>query len=342
MKNGKKLKKILIDGPPIIIHRSIVDRYQERKYDIDETLAKLSELLFEFDKESRIILGIIAKHGPLNEKKIVELAFKKSHKVSRDVVRYRLSNVMNELNFLNIGIVTKKEGKKIGNIKTKTESLYHLTIKGLIASLAKTNFEGNYMVFRLKELFSHWVKSYNIPEFAIQLIKYNLALFMIKNVIEGSKLTGLNKIQANIYSMNFGDPLLSFDFPQQVDDKKLNEMLIEIRIWFHIYSQVLNKAISEVTKDGLIPATDKDKDSDVSLLVWKEPEMAYASNVLPDFIRNWYDQIERIQFEEIEKFNPHITPEEWEPENQQGEDIDLVACNVIAKRILKRNMIKTN
>ena len=76
-RKGKKLKKILIDSPPIVIYRNIVDRYQERIYDIDKTMSELSGKLFDLDNESRIILGVIAKYGPLNEKKMETLAFKK-------------------------------------------------------------------------------------------------------------------------------------------------------------------------------------------------------------------------------------------------------------------------
>lgn len=337
-KKKKKPKKIPIEIP-IIIHSKTVSEYQKPKYDIDKILARLSELLFTFERPSKtnsssIILGVIAKHGSINEQRIADLAFKKSHTITRDVVRYRLSNEKNESNFLKLGVVTKKKGKMVGNIKSKNENVYHLTLKGLIASLAKTSFEDNYIVSKYMKLFSHLVKSNNIPSFALLLIKYNLAMFMIKNVIDGSNLTNLNNIDAQIFSMNDGDPLLSFNFPHQVKNKKLDQALTEIRIWYHIYSQVYNQAINELTNDGLVPANKKDP----SLMVWKNTEMSNAINVLPNYIKYWYDYVERIQFEKIENMEPFQNSEEM----TNDEQIDPIACNVIAKQILKKYSIKSN
>lgn len=326
------------DGYSGTISRTTLDRYSKPMFDIDDIIVEFSESLFDIDKESKIILGVLAKNGSLNEDQITDLGFKRSHIITRDIVRYRISNEKSAKSILKKGFIIQKDGDKIGNIKNKVEKIYHLTFKGLIASLAEIAFEENYLVRKYKELISSWVKSNNIPEFAIKLIKYNLALFMIKNVIEGSKLTDLNNIEANLYSFNDGDLLASPIYPVQVS-KKYEEMLLDIRVWFYICDKVFHAASVKLARDR--PLVNDDENADVSMLYYPDKESAMNSQILVNYIKNWHDHIERVQFEDLEKFNPYYMPEEWEQE-RQGDEVDISAANIIAKRILKEHKIHPN
>lgn len=328
------------DGYSVTISRTTLDRYTKPMFDIDNIVGEFSELLFDIDKESRIILGVLAKNGPLNENQITNLGFRRSHIITRDIVRYRISNEKNTMNLLKRGFLIQKDGNKIGNIKNKVEKIYHLTFKGLIASLAVTKFEENYMVKKYKELISSWVRSYNIPEFAIKVIKYNMALFMIKNVIEGAKLTDLNRIEANLYSFNDGDLLIATTYPAQVN-KKYKEMLLDIRAWFYIHDKVFHAASVKLARDRPLVSEDKANDDDFSMLHFPDSESAMNANYLGNYVKYWHDHIERVQYEDLEKFDPHYMPEDWE-QGIQGEEVDIWAANILAKRILKKHNIHPN
>ena len=113
---------------------------------LDNQLKKLSKICFNLDKESRVILGIIAKNGPSSETKITSLG-KRRTILSREIIRYRIlkSDLSGKDNFLSM-----KKGKKIGNLQ-KVEKLYSLTFKGMLASLSEIPLRENY-----------WIKNYII------------------------------------------------------------------------------------------------------------------------------------------------------------------------------------
>jgi len=357
----KRLKKIIIpieervedipestleltdEGELLKVSKTTLERYSSPKYEIDKILASFSKSLFDLDSIEQAILGIIAKEGSLSEDEIVRIAFKRNANHTRDKIRYRLKHHRNTETLATLGFVAVKTGKKIGNIKNKKEQVYNLTFKGLIGSLCLTKFEDNYMVKKFKDSISKFVNRYNLPEFSIQFMKYHLAMFMLKNVLDGSKLTSLKNLEADMYAMSTGDPFLGTAFPQKIENEKLSEIIIDIRAWFHVYSQVLKKCIEKIGDEGWQKAKYHGNKNDVRF-VELPSETNYTSWVLPQYVQNWYDRIERIQFKDLEKFEPHELPYEDEEEmlNRTGLTIDHYAVNIIAKRLLKGQGIHPN
>lgn len=328
-------------GQILRVSNIVLDRYSTPKYDIDQILSSFSKSLFELDPLERTILRIIGENGSVNEKTIAYYAFKQNADYTRDRVRYRLDHSKGSKILLKLNFIHKTKGRKIGNF-TKNENMYSLTFKGLMASLSSIKFEEIQMVKKFNELISLWINTYNIPNFSIQFIKYHLALFMLKYVLEGSTLTGLRMIEPMIFTMNQGDPIISPDFPQKIENRITCEMAIDARTGFHVYSQVIRIALQKVIENGFTKKkkTPLDPSGDVSLIEFPS-ESNYAFHILPDYLKNWYDHIERIQNEDLQKFNPYVTPNEFEPENQEGLRIDHFATNILAKKILKKAKINS-
>jgi hypothetical protein len=107
---------------------------------MDGYLSGLSKLLFGIDGESRAILGIIAKNGPITETKITRLGRRRII-LSRDIIRRRL--LVTDLSF---GYVSIKKGRKIRNLKSKREQIVSLTFKGILASLYETPLQKNFWI----------------------------------------------------------------------------------------------------------------------------------------------------------------------------------------------------
>lgn len=330
------------DGYAIRVSKTVLERYSSPQYDIDKTLVGFSESLFELDKLEAKILGIIAEYGALNEDAISQKMFKINADYSRDKIRYKLNHPKNSKTLLKLSFIIQENGNKIGNIKNKSEKFYRLTFKGLMASLSAKKFENNYLVKNFKNFITKWADQYNVPEFSIIFMKYHLALFMLKNILDGSVLTRSKNIEHNFFTMNEGDPLLGSSFPQKIMDKELNDKATDIRVGFHLYSQVLRFSISEIVRQGQKKAKHHSH-KDFSIIEFP-PETNYAMNILPNFIKNWYDNIERLQYENVEKFNPYDLPYEQEDEmyNRSGLSIDTFSVNILAKRILKKHNIHPN
>jgi len=137
--------------------------------------------------------------------------------------------------------------------------------------------------------------------------------------------------------------LLAPVFHKKIESIKAYEIAIDVRVLFHVYSQVIRFTLSKVIDDGFIKKkeTTLDRRGDVQMVEFP-PESNYAFRILPDYLRNWFDNIERIQHVNLDNFNPHIIPEEFEPINQDGLRIDHFATNILAKRILKKHGIHPN
>ena len=285
---------------------------------------------------------MISEYGALNEYTLSPKMFKINADYSRDKIRYKLNHPKNSKTLLKLGFITQESGNKIGNIKNKSEKIYRLTFKGLMASLSTKKFENNYLVKNFKNFITKWADQYNVPEFSIIFMKYHLALFMLKNILDSSTLTGLKNIESNFFTMNEGAPLLGSSFPQKIMNKELNEKALDIRVGFHLYSQVLRFSISEIVRQGQ-KKVKRHGNRDVAILEFSS-EVNYAMNILPNIIKNWYDVIERLQYENVEEFNPYALPYEQEDKmyNETGLSIDSFSVNVLAKRILKKHNIHPN
>lgn len=109
---------------------------------IDVQLRNLSKIAFEIDDESRAILEIMARNGPVTETRITRLG-KRRTILTRDVIRRRLL-----VKDLSTDFVSVEKGKRIRNLK-KREKIFSLTFKGLLASLSEVPLQENF-----------WIKNY--------------------------------------------------------------------------------------------------------------------------------------------------------------------------------------
>lgn len=158
---------------------------------LDNSLKKLSEFVFDIDDESRIILGLIAKNGLSTETKITSLGKRRIH-LSRDKIRRRLL-----VTDLSSGFVSEKKGKKIGNLKGKRERFFGLTFKGILASLCETKLRDNYWI---KNYISNITKITNktIADLLLQNMYHCIIIHLIlHSQIEGS-LTHYKGSQSDI------------------------------------------------------------------------------------------------------------------------------------------------
>ena len=287
-------------------------------------ISEMIDELFVLDEESSIILGVIAENGPLTAYQIEKKGYKKSHEITRDKVRYRLSRTLKDF----LMEIKGSEHRNTGKIK----KFYHLTFKGFIASLSKTSFEENYIVKKYLEFLTQWANKYHIPEITIQLIKYNLVLYLIKNVIDGLKLTDLNNIEAKIFKLNSHESLTEPHLRQKpILNKKLEKKEFKIRTRLHIIQQILTQAINNVSLEHM---SDTSKRQDKKNLNQAD---YFILNILSEHTKHWFDHIQEIQFEKIDGFEPPTTLDD---RDSQGIQINIKDANKEARTILKKAGIK--
>ncbi len=314
----------------------------DQGFNSGEKISSMVRNLFELDHISFIILGVIAENGPLNasqiEKKSLRIArqmkekdlathqtkekgSRKTYSLTRDKVRSRLPGTLKDY-------LIKKEGEIFQNTG-KREKFYHLTFKGLVASLHLIPFEENYIVKKYLEFLLQWANKYYIPEISIQLIKYNLALYLVKNVIDGSKLTDSNNIDDKIFKLNSHKSLTEPNLRQKpISDKRaeINEYKIKTRL--QIIQQILTQSMNNVRSEHRLHSKQDEKS--------QNPIDNFILNILPDYIKYWFDHIQEIQFEEIDELKPHTIVDDDFREKQ----IDIKNTNKEARTILNNLGIK--
>jgi len=292
---------------------------------INSEISKMVDELFDLDEYASVILEEIAENGPLTAYQIKIKGNKKVEKVTREKVKYRLEGKLKDF----LIVVKGDKHRNTGKIK----KYYYLTLKGLIASLSTTSFEENYIIKKYLEFLVQWANKYHIPEITIQLIKYNLALYLIKNVIDGSKLTDLSNIEAKIFKLNSHESLTEPYLRQKpIANKKLEKIEFKIRIRLHIIQQILTQAINNVSLEHI---------SDTSKLQQNKKNLSpvdnFILNILSGYIKHWFDYIHEIQFEKIDGFKPVTTLDD---RYSHGIQINIKDANRDAHTILKKIGIK--
>jgi hypothetical protein len=320
----------------------------ENRYNTNKLLAQFSKSLFKLDEESRITLSVIAKHGPLNGRKIAEFGENEwSHSFSYEIVKNRMGARNHTPNLIDSGFVIQKEGNQIGHIRRTREKIYFLTLKGFVASLSeiksgntkkKVKFEENYLINDYKKLTTAWLGKYDIPTFVVKMMKYNLALFLLKHKIESSDLTGIGNIEAQISSMN-KEIFLDHKFP--VGGNKLYEKSVYLHTWFRVYTQILNEAFREVLSDLIIKKKrSKGKIIDGGGYLPEVDELPhYVGNLYNKFVRYWHTYIIQNQFQDESRFKPFLIGEKIRRHDRISLNIDNSKVNLIAKQILEKYKI---
>ena len=292
---------------------------------INSEISKRVDELFDLDEYESVILEEIAENGPLTAYQIQIRGDKKVEKVTREKVKHRLEGKLKDF----LIVVKGDEHRNTGKIK----KFYHLTLKGLIASLSITSFEENYIIKKYLEFLVQWANKYHIPEITIQLIKYNLALYLIKNVIDGSKLTDLSNIEAKIFKLNSHESLTEPYLRQKlIANKKLEKIEFEIRTRLHIIQQILTQAINNVSLEHI---------SDTSKLQQNKKNISpvdnFILNILSEYIKRWFDHIHEIQFAKIDGFEPVTILDD---RYSHGIQINIKGANKEARTILKKIGVK--
>jgi hypothetical protein len=318
---------------------------------VNESIAQFSKDLFKLDEGSRIILSVIAQHGPLNGRKIAKFGITEwSHTFSYDIVKNKMGARNHSPNLIDSGFVIQKEGKSIGNISKVREKIYFLTLKGMLASVAeiklnetvskKIIFEENYLINDHKKRIKSWLKN-DIPEFAIQFIKYNIALFLLKHKILNSDLTELDNIESQISSMN---EEIFLDYRIPAGNKELYEKSVCFHTMFRVYSQVLNEAFKQVLSETIIKRKkSKGKIIDGGGYLPPIEELPrYVGNFYNRFVKYWYINIIQNQYQDENKFEPFLIGEKIRRQKLIPLKIDNSNVNRIAKQILEEHGIDSN
>jgi len=288
---------------------------------INDEISKMTDELFDLDEYSHIILEEISEKGPLTAYQIEKNGEKKGEKITRSKVEERLKGKLKD--FL---IVVK--GEKHRNTG-KTKKYYYLTLKGLIASLYSTRFEENYIIKKYTEFLEQYANRQHIPEITIQLIKYNIALYLLKNVIDGLELTDLNNIEAKIFKFNDHESKIEHHLRQKpISDKKLEKKELKIRTRLHILQQILAQSINSI---NLEHKSNQQEEKNMS------PTNYFISNILSGYIKEWFDKIHEIQFEKIDEFEPITVLDKRYSHSIQ---INIKDANKDARAILKKIGVK--
>ncbi len=160
---------------------------------LDSKLEELSKHCFSIDRESRLVLGIIAKNGPISEYQIARIGKRRKH-FKRDVVRYRIlkSHLSKKNDFLSM-----KLGKQIGNIQ-KREKLYSLTFKGFLASLHECPMKNNFWTKKYLTMITKLTNETTAKEF-LDHIYLHVVLFLILHARKVGVLTNYENLEIDFY-----------------------------------------------------------------------------------------------------------------------------------------------
>lgn len=255
---------------------------------VDVLLYKLSNVLFDLDDVSQTILAICGTEGPQTEYKLQ----KKISKTSRFSIRRRINdqNGLLELNFL---YESKGKKHKSGNI----ERPFALTFKGFIASLSKTNFEKNFLMKLYKQDLIKRSDS-QFAEFALQYMKYNLALILYWHMLNDLKLT--NQKNPVDYFTHFNNLQLYDKFP-------FNLEYIKNQKFFNEFSTLRGNFLAiQITIARLLQKREKKywfEPYDRSILSNKL-QLYKSKTLLYDMIKNWIGSLVFSQYVET-----HVIPQ---------------------------------
>ncbi len=213
-------------------------------FEIDKILAYQSRFVFNIDKESFAVLQIIAINGPLNEYQIAQ----KIYNVSRDSVRRRIYGTSTNPSLLkeNFLVIIKSKKFKTGK-ETKT---FGLTLKGILTSLVKVNFEKNYIIKNhFKILYSLTDNKYNVVDFAFLYCKYHIALVLTWYKMMNFDLT-LQREAAELFSQGMKNYFLYGVIPNESSEKDWKNYL-EIGKRLFVLEHTLIFLLSKVTSNPL-------------------------------------------------------------------------------------------
>lgn len=259
-----------------ILHNRVGIKLQENQIHtlnfLDSELKSLSKHCFKINRESRIVLGIIAKNGPVSEYKIYRLGKRKRIKhFKRDVIRYRLlkSDLSQKNDFL-----TMKKGKKIGNIN-KVEKLYSLTFKGFLASLPECSIKDNFWIKNYMNMISKLTNETISKEF-LKHIYYHVILFLILHSQKSGMLTNYEHPETDSSDEYYMEGPIGILFAQDIIKSiplEFQEIFVNSIFQFFVSSEIVGNHVK----------SSKFIDSNLN----KIKQAKKFENFLNCFFRNW-------------------------------------------------------
>ena len=222
---------------------------------LDLQLRNLSEFTFKIDKESKAILGIIAKHGPATETKITNLG-KRRTILSRDIIRRRILTTDLSNDFLSV-----KKGKKIGNLKGKHQKLYSLTFKGLLASLYETPLQENIWIKNYLNVIKEITDDITVKAF-LEHVYYAIITFLILNSNKKGSLTDYKDPEEDIFDNYYMEGRLQ-NIMWQDHVKEIPKEYRELFVYCVTQFFVSCEVIGSLVKDTLPKNFDEEYEYDI-------------------------------------------------------------------------------
>ncbi len=244
---------------------------------IDPLLRKLSTELFDLDAISRLILVKIGRNGPQNEYDIWKTM---PDNTPRRTIGRRINDPKG---LLQRGFIYESTGKKL-----RTEQLerpFVLTLKGFIASLAKTKFEQNFLI----ELYKQYVEKFADPkfaEFALIYAKFNLAVILYWHKLNGLSLTSMNNTMNYLSDFNYRQlyDALPINAAYVKDYRHIDEFL-DLRQYFMSLQIAMARLLQIVEKDYSFGPYEIFGTN-------KELQLYYSKELLYSIVKGWMHCLE--------------------------------------------------
>jgi len=217
-------------------------------YDLDKNLKILAMNLFEIDKGSNSILQILGEHGPCTEYLIGKIGKdNKKFDLDRDSVRRRILGTPSILSLENEEFIWRAHEQefKTGNVR----KLYNLNLKGITASLSNVQFEKNFSIKKFYNLLNSITSNeYNISDICLQMIKYQIATFMIWYYMNGFNLTFVKDIDG-LFRQAILEHILYSHLPNPNIDEKIWLEYVLIAKNFFVLRHVVKEILENLCKD---------------------------------------------------------------------------------------------
>lgn len=208
---------------------------------IDDKLSEYSfEVFWELETGQQRIIKFLAKNGPLN---ITELGKMNTRYTLPGFDRWGVLNrIKGSSKFLSLLDYDYLQEIQIN----KKETMYELTLKGLMYSLSSVPFEDNYMIKRYRKfLKTHLKKSKDIEEI-IQFIKYEIAYVLRYNAVEGINWKKYTSIPGYLENQREPGKIDSFyinfhteldpekQYPTEIDELKKEYSNLHHWCWYNV------------------------------------------------------------------------------------------------------------
>jgi len=233
---------------PKKIHSKFTDIHSiiNEGFDDDEILSNCSSALFSLDDESKYVLEILARNGPLSEYKIAKID--NNYNLSRDSVRRRIVGTNKFPSLLNHDFIQiiATERHRTGKVIKK----YGLTFKGLLSTLSSVKFEDIYLS---KKYYSEMEKLMKGDQNFIDLV-FLYAKSHILLILLWSKLNNLNFL-LNSHINNFfleerTNYYLKMGLLDNIDDYEM-KIYTQAEIRYFVLKHAIFSMVKKLSMDSI-------------------------------------------------------------------------------------------